>query len=131
MRDPEVKTYRQEIDGKSTRELWRSDALEDIAAVQWRISLSVLVPIAALIAVSLSKTDHRRGRYGKMFPAFMLYMFYLVALNAVRDAIAKGNWPVLPGMWVIHLIFLTLGLILLYWDSVLRHWWLTWRRSRG
>ncbi|WP_372864274.1 LPS export ABC transporter permease LptF [Spongiibacter sp.] len=131
MRDPEVKTYRQEIDGKSTAELWGSDKLEDIAAVQWRISLSVLVPIAALIAVSLSKTDHRRGRYGKMFPAFMLYMLYLVGLNAVRDAIAKGAWPVLPGMWVIHAIFLLLGLVLLYWDSVLRHWWLAWRRSRG
>lgn len=131
MRDPEVKTYRQEIDGKSTAELWASDALEDIAAVQWRISLCVLVPIAALIAVSLSKTDHRRGRYGKMFPAFMLYMIYLVALNAVRDAIAKGSWPALPGMWLIHGIFLLLGLILLYWDSILRHWWLAWRRSRG
>ena len=131
LREPEVKTYRQELDGKSTAELWGSDSLEDIAAVQWRISLSVLVPIAALLAVSMSKTDHRRGRYGKMFPAFMLYMFYLVGLNAVRDAMAKGEWPVFPGMWVIHAIFLILGLILLYSDSVHRHWWLSWRRGRN
>lgn len=131
MREPEVKTYRQELDGKSTAELWGSERLEDIAAVQWRISLSVLVPIAALIAVSLSKTDHRKGRYGKMFPAFMLYMVYLVALNAVRDAIAKGDWPVFPGMWAIHAIFLLLGLVLLYRDSVYRHWWLAWRRKRA
>lgn len=131
IRDPDVKTYRQELDGKDSAELWKSDALEDIAAIQWRISLGLLVPIAALIAVSLSKTDHRRGRYGKMFPAFMIYMVYLVLLNAVRDAIAKGQWPVFPGMWAVHGVFLLLGLILLYSDSMYRHWWLSWRRSRG
>ncbi|WP_159238331.1 LPS export ABC transporter permease LptF [Zhongshania aliphaticivorans] len=130
IRDSEVKTYRQELDGKDTADLWGSTALEDIAAIQWRISLGLLVPIAAIIAVSLSKTDHRRGRYGKMFPAFMIYMVYLVCLNAIRDAIAKGEWPVFPGMWVVHAAFLLLGLILLYRDSMLRHWWLNWRRRR-
>ncbi len=131
MQDPEIKTYRQELDGKPTAELFFSDRLEDIATIQWRISLSLLVPVAALIAVSLSKTDHRRGRYGKMFPAFMLYMIYLVLLNAVRDGIAKGTWPVMPGMWVVHLGFFALGLLLLYRDSIYRHWWLTWRRRRA
>ncbi|WP_339676695.1 LPS export ABC transporter permease LptF [uncultured Zhongshania sp.] len=131
LRDSEVKTYRQELDGKDTAELWGSSKLEDIAAIQWRISLALLVPIAAIIAVSLSKTDHRRGRYGKMFPAFMIYMVYLVCLNAIRDAIAKGEWPVFPGMWIVHIVFLLLGLILLYRDSMWRHWWLSWRRRRG
>jgi lipopolysaccharide export system permease protein len=130
IRDSEVKTYRQELDGKDTLDLWGSTELEDIAAIQWRISLGLLVPIAAIIAVSLSKTDHRRGRYGKMFPAFMIYMVYLVCLNAIRDAIAKGDWPVFPGMWIVHAAFLLLGLILLYRDSMLRHWWLSWRRRR-
>jgi lipopolysaccharide export system permease protein len=130
IRDSEVKTYRQELDGKDTLDLWGSTELEDIAAIQWRISLGLLVPIAAIIAVSLSKTDHRRGRYGKMFPAFMIYMVYLVCLNAIRDAIAKGEWPVFPGMWIVHAAFLLLGLILLYRDSMLRHWWLSWRRRR-
>lgn len=128
---PEIVTYRQELDGKPTSQLWGSERLEDIAALQWRISLSLLVPVAALIAMSLSKTDHRRGRYGKMFPAFMLYMIYLVALNACRDAIAKGEWSPLPGMWVIHLCFFVLGLLLLYRDSIYRHWWMRWRRRRG
>jgi lipopolysaccharide export system permease protein len=130
IRDSEVKTYRQELDGKDSAELWGSPALEDIAAIQWRVSLGLLVPIAALIAVSLSKTNHRRGRYGKMFPAFMIYMVYLVCLNAIRDAIAKGAWPVFPGMWIVHVAFLLLGLVLLYWDSMMRHWWLSWRRNR-
>lgn len=131
MRDVEVKTYRQEIDGKSTAELWGSEVAEDVAAIQWRISLAILVPIAALIAVSMSKTSHRGGRYGKMFPAFMLYMIYLVGLNAARDAIAKGQMSALPGMWGLHAAFLLLGLLLLYRDSMTRHWWLSWRRRRG
>ncbi|USA42913.1 LPS export ABC transporter permease LptF [Spongiibacter taiwanensis] len=129
--DPEVKTYRQELDGMDTVALLGSPNSEDIAALQWRFSLALLVPIAALIAVSLSKTNHRRGRYSKMFPAFLLYMIYLVSLNAARDAIAKGQWPTLPGMWIIHAVFLVLGLLLLYWDSMTRHWWLAWRRGRA
>ncbi|AKH70162.1 putative permease [Spongiibacter sp. IMCC21906] len=129
--DPEEKTYRQELDGMDTVELLGSSDPEDIAALQWRVSLAILVPIAALIAVSLSKTNHRRGRYSKMFPAFVLYMIYLVSLNAARDAIAKGHWPAMPGMWVIHLVFLLLGLVLLYWDSMTRHWWLGWRRNNA
>ena len=46
IRDSEVKTYRQELDGKDTFDLWGSTELEDIAAIQWRISLGLLVPIA-------------------------------------------------------------------------------------
>ena len=130
LRDPEIKTYRQELDGKDTRDLWGSGDLEDIAALQWRVSLALLVPIATLIAVALSKTNHRSGRYSKMFPAFILYMFYLVGLNAVRDAIAKGQWPVFPGMGALHMLFLIIGLLLLYWDSIRRHIWLRFRRIR-
>jgi lipopolysaccharide export system permease protein len=66
-----------------------------------------------------------------MFPAFMIYMVYLVCLNAVRDAIAKGQWPVFPGMWAVHSVFLVLGLLLLYRDSMHRHWVLSWRRRRA
>lgn len=106
-------TYRKS-DARTTRQLFYSAELVDKATLQWRISLVILVPIIALIAQALSKTNHRRGRYVKMLPAFLIYIVYLVALNAARDAIGKGTIPLTMGMWWIHLVFLSLGVVLLF-----------------
>lgn len=109
------------VEARSTMELVRSDRLEDQAALQWRISLVVLVPILSLIAQALSKTNHRQGRYVKMFPAFIIYIVYLVLLNAARDSIEKGGLPLEIGMWWVHGLFLLLAVILLYGSSGYRY----------
>lgn len=118
--DEQTSRGRKAADGKSTGQLFQSNQLEDRAALQWRFSLAVLVPIVALIAVALSKTDHRSGRYVKMFPAFLLYMVYLVALNSAREALVTGDLPLLPGLWLIHGVFLLLGVLLLLGPDWLR-----------
>ncbi len=115
-------SYRQEADGLPTAVLWKSSEPEHVAALQWRISLALLVPIIAVIAIAMSETDHRRGRYGKMFPAFVIYLVYLVALNAGRDALARGTLPAWPGIWWIHAIFAVLAVVLLYGPSWVRRW---------
>ena len=115
------KAYKK-VDARTTEQLLKSTRLEDKAALQWRISLAILVPIIALIAQALSKTNHRRGRYVKMLPAFLVYIIYLVMLNAARDAIEKEKIPLEWGMWWVHGLFLLLALILLYGGDWLRYW---------
>ena len=110
----------KKTDARSTKELLEGNTLEDRATLQWRISLIILVPIIALIAQALSKTDHRRGRYVKMLPAFLIYVVYLVLLNAARDAIEKDKLPVELGMWWVHGIFLIIALLLLFGADLLR-----------
>ena len=113
--EPEAQSNRyKKADARPTRQLLNSTDLEDRATLQWRISLIVLVPIIALIAQALSKTSHRRGRYVKMLPAFLIYIFYLVLLNAARDAIEKQKLSVELGMWWVHGLFLLLALMLLF-----------------
>lgn len=119
LRDQREKRYHEEADAKSTAALLKSERLEDMAALQWRISLALLVPVVALLALALSKTNHRSGRYSKMFPAFMTYMIYLVALNASRDALAKGDLPPWLGLWWLHAVFLLLALGLLFGPQML------------
>ncbi len=92
------------------------------ATLQWRISLVLLVLVSALIAVAMARTDHRRGRYGKLFPAFLLFMIYLLALNAGRDALGKQKLPDLPGLWWVHALFLAIGLLLLFGGDYRRQW---------
>ena len=61
--------------------------------LQWRLSIPVLVLVVTMLAVPLSRTNHRKGRFGKLLPAIVLYFTYLVALNAMRDALESGSVP--------------------------------------
>lgn len=106
------------VDGRSTASLLASDAAEDVAALHWRLSLPVTVPIVAIIALCLSRTDHRRGRYIKMAPAFALYLVYLVLLANARAAMEAGSGPIV--LWRVHLLYLVLALSLLYGNAIVR-----------
>jgi lipopolysaccharide export system permease protein len=123
--NPAVRKHKK-TDARTMQELMKSKHLEDKATFQWRVSLAILVPIIALIAQALSKTNHRRGRYVKMLPAFLVYIIYLVMLNAARDAIEKGDLPLAVGMWWVHGLFLLLALLLLFGGD-----WLRWLKHRG
>jgi lipopolysaccharide export system permease protein len=105
--------YRKQ-DMLTTSELLQSDKPEARATLQWRVSLALLVLVSTLMAMAMARTDHRRGRYGKLFPAFLLFMVYLVLLNAARDAVNKQQIPADLGLWWIHGVFLLLGLGLLF-----------------
>lgn len=103
-----------ETDAKTTLQLMQSKELEDVAALQWRLSLPLLVPIVALIALALSETSHRRGRFIKMLPALLIYIVYLIFLSTARSSLEKGRLPVMPGIFVVHIVFLLIGLVLYF-----------------
>jgi|GEM_PF-5649538 len=48
-----------------------------------------------------------------MLPAIILYMLYLVCINAARGTIEEGTAPVPGILWLVHLAFFTLGCVLL------------------
>ena len=128
MKEPEQQQNAySKADARTTTALLNSQSLEDKATLQWRISLGILVPIIALIAQALSKTNHRRGRYVKMLPAFLIYIVYLVALNAAREGIKDEVIPLALGMWWIHGIFLALAWVLLFGSD----WWRSFRSGIG
>lgn len=119
------RTY-QKLDAWPTMALWHVDTPSAQATLQWRISLVLLVPIVAMIALALSRTDHRRGRYLKMFPGFLLYMLYLVSLGGARDALAQGRLSLNVGLWWVHGLFLLLAAGLLFGPQ----WWHALRSAR-
>lgn len=113
-----VRLY-QKTDTIPTKQLMESSYIGHQAAFQWRVSLIILVPILALIAQALSKTNHRRGRYVKMLPGFLLYIVYLVMLNGARDAVTKETLAPEIGLWWVHLVFFCLAMVLLFGG----YWW--------
>lgn len=107
-------------DAKSTLELIGAQDLESIATLQWRISMPLMVIIATMLAVPLSKTNPRQGRYLKMLPAILIYVFYLAFLINARSSIAKGKLDPALGLWVVHLVFFTAAIIMLNWQRISR-----------
>ena len=106
------------VDGRPTLQLLASDKPEDRAALHWRLSIPLMVPIVALIAMCLSRTDHRRGRFVKMVPAFLIYLTYLMLLANARTAMEDTDSGLAGNMWLIHGAFLLVALAMLYGGSL-------------
>jgi len=91
-----------DIKAKTSWELISSNDLEDKAMLHYRIALTLMVPIMTLIAVSLGRTNPRSGRYARLLPGILLFLLYLVLINAAKSAIEAGTIPSWLGMWWIH-----------------------------
>ncbi len=85
-----------------------SDNLEEIAELQWRLAIPFSVIPLALLAVPLSRTSPRQGRYSRLFSAILIYIIYANMLGVARTWLEKGETPQLLGLWWVH------GLMLLY-----------------
>lgn len=86
-------------------ELFTGGRPAQLAELQWRISLVILIPILTLLAVPLSKVSPRQGRFAKLVPAVLLYIAYFGLLLVSRDLLAKGSLPAWFGLWWVHLVF--------------------------
>lgn len=107
------------VDALPTMALKNATSRKERAAYQWRIALPFIVPIAALIALALSETTHRKGRYVKLLPGILIYIFYIASLIGVRSHIEKGgDLPIDVALWLVHGVFLTIGLVLLYMSEI-------------
>lgn len=92
--------------------LLEQDNLEATAEVQWRISLILSIFILALLAIPLSKSSPRKGRYAKVLPAILVYFLYSNLLGIAQNFVKKGDIPPIIGMWWVHVLFLFLFMYL-------------------
>lgn len=97
---------------QSTLTLIQSEKLADKVELQWRISLVIMIPILAIIGLSLSQVNPRQGRFFKMLPAILLMILYIALLIWGRTALEKGKIPIQLGLWWIHSIFILVAAVL-------------------
>jgi lipopolysaccharide export system permease protein len=110
---PEDAQRRQKSKLKTTSELLSSNSLGDIAQLQWRISVPLMVLIITMIAVPLSRVNPRQGRFARLLPCIFMYLTYVSILTTTRTAVEDGNFSPIVGLWWVHLLFLGVGLALL------------------
>ncbi len=93
--------------------LLQAGELEHIAEMQWRIGVPLATIILGILAVPLSKTQPRAGRYGRLASGLLVFIIYLNMLSAAKAWIEQGSVSPLIGTWWVHgiVLFLALGLL--------------------
>ena len=88
---------------------------EEIAELQWRVSVPLATLLLGLLAVPLSRSRPREGRYGRLAVGLLVFIIYLNMLNAAKAWIEQGTIDPMVGVWWVHAIILvlTLGLLAL------------------
>ncbi len=82
----------------SSTELASSDNLEDKAELQWRLSTGLSALLLALLAVPLSHSLPRQGRYAKIMIAVGIYAAYYILMGVARTWVEQGTQSTL--LWV-------------------------------
>lgn len=107
---PADKSYPLRVQALSTKQLWNSDNPEHKAELDWRITLPVATLIIVMMALPLSQTTPRGGRYSKLALGILIYLIYSNLLGMGKAWISKGVVPYWIGTSWVHV----LALIALY-----------------
>ena len=93
--------------------LERAGTLEHIAEKQWRLSIPISTILLALLAVPLSKSRPRAGRYGRIAVGLLVFIIYYNMLSASQAWIETGEISPALGVWWVHGSMALLTLLLL------------------
>jgi lipopolysaccharide export system permease protein len=96
-----------------TATLLASSNTEDIAEVQWRLSMPLSVISLLLLAVPLSRSSPRQGRYGRLVIAILLFVIYYNLLGTAKAWVGDGSVPPLIGLWWVPALPVVASAILL------------------
>lgn len=89
-------------------DLWRSGERGEMAELQWRIAVPITTILLGLLAVPLSRSSPREGRYGRLFVGILVYIVYNNLLTVAKSSLAKGEVNPLLGLWWVHAIIIAL-----------------------
>jgi lipopolysaccharide export system permease protein len=102
----------------SFQSLTQSNNLTHIAELQWRIGVPLATIILAILAVPLSRTQPRAGRYGRIAIGLLVFIIYLNMLSAAKAWIEQGTISPTLGLWWVHAAVFLLAMGLLAYQSM-------------
>lgn len=111
IREREIEESTRRHKAHATATLLASDDLTAVAELQRRISMPVITILLGLLAVPLSRTSPRQGRYAKLFTAILILVIYSNMLGVAQSWFERGVLPPALGIWWVHVAFLMFVLI--------------------
>ncbi len=97
--------------------LFASTAAEDRAELQWRVSSPISLFVLMLLAVPLSRSRPREGRYARLGVGILIYIIYVNLLSIARVWVEREQVPQWFGLWWVHIGLGLVGLSLLGRES--------------
>ena len=110
---PNVEEPELEPRAMTTANLMRSSNAEEVAELHWRFGIPLATLVLAIIAVPLSRSQPRQGRYGRLAIGLLVFIIYFNLLSAGKAWLEQGRVPHSLGLWWAHGIMLLAALLLL------------------
>lgn len=102
VRVPDLTDSVTALEAVPTRELLQSGDAARRAEFHWRVALPVMCIVLTLLAVPLARLRPRQGRYGRVWLAILVYMFYSNLVSIGKTWLARGTVPEYLGLWWVH-----------------------------
>ncbi|MCU0558948.1 MAG: LPS export ABC transporter permease LptF [Desulfobacterales bacterium] len=97
-----------------TNRLIGSERPHDIAELQWRLSAPLSTLLLALLAVPLSKSSPRKGKFARIGLAIIIFAVYFQVFTIARTWVDRTYVPSLPGIWWVPALLFLLALVLVW-----------------
>jgi lipopolysaccharide export system permease protein len=94
-------------------DLMHSNEVEEVAEFQWRLGVPISTIILAILAVPLSRSQPRAGRYGRIGIGLLVFIIYLNMISAAKAWIEQSIISPALGLWWVHASVLAFALGLL------------------
>ena len=96
---PSLKTPNPRPRAMAFLDLIRSDELAHVAEWQWRVGIPLSTVILAFLAVPLSRSQPRSGRYGRIAIGLLVFIVYLNMMSAAKAWIEQAMITPTLGIW--------------------------------
>ncbi len=110
---PDPKIDEEKTSAIRTGDLNVATDLAHRAELEWRLSIPLMTVFLTLLAVPLSKTNPREGRYNRLAIAIIFYLVYSNLLSAGRIWVEQGVLPPWLGVNWVHGMFFLCAMALL------------------
>jgi lipopolysaccharide export system permease protein len=110
---PAAETLELEPEAQPLAELIGSRDQLARAELQWRLSIPISTLVLALLAVPLSRSQPRQGRYGKLAVGVLVFIIYFNLMGAAKVWVERDSVPQALGMWFVHVLMFAVAMILM------------------
>jgi len=117
---PVNRSYRKHR-ARTSASLLAMEENADMAELQWRLSTPISTLLLAMLAVPLSRSPPRQGRYANLFIAVLIYIVYSNLLGVAQTWVEQGVVPGVFGLWWVHAL-----LAILIWGLLARQYGHSW-----
>jgi lipopolysaccharide export system permease protein len=107
---PGVEDKTPEPRAMRTLDLMASSVPAEIAEWHFRVGVPMATLILSILAVPLSRSQPRQGRYGRLAVGLLVFIIYFNLMTAGQAWLEQGTVPPIVGIWWVHALMLAIGL---------------------